>query len=116
MAQHPENETDEQGAVAEEVRDEVRAPKQYAVLLLNDHYTTMEFVIEVLTSIFRHSQDQAQAVMLAVHHSGKGVAGVYRLEIAETKVMQVHERARSRGFPLRCAIEPVEGPAEGGES
>lgn len=100
--------------VVEDTREDVREPREYAVVLHNDDYTTMEFVIEVLTTLFRLSPERATAVMLAVHRAGKGVAGTYRLEIAETKVMQVHALARARSFPLRCSVEPLVG-SKGGD-
>jgi ATP-dependent Clp protease adaptor protein ClpS len=68
----------------------------------------MEFVIEILKRIFHKSEEEAVQVMLKVHQQGKGIAGIYEIEIAETKVNQVHEQARSRGFPLLCSVEPIE--------
>ena len=85
--------------------DEAGLPPRCRVVLLNDHYTTMEFVVEVLEQIFLKPHDQAVAVMLAVHGHGRGVAGVYVRQVAETKCAAVHRRARSEGFPLRCIIE-----------
>jgi ATP-dependent Clp protease adaptor protein ClpS len=76
------------------------------VVLLNDDYTTMEFVVEVLQGIFRRTHAEAMAIMLSVHKNGMGVAGVYVKSIAETKVKQVHELAQSMEFPLRCRLEP----------
>ena len=84
---------------------DVREPRRFKVLLHNDDYTTMEFVVEVLMAIFRKTLPQAQEIMLAVHHSGLGVCGEYTEEVAETKVAQVHTRARAAGFPLRCSME-----------
>ena len=84
---------------------DVREPRKFRVLLHNDDYTTMEFVIEILISVFRKSPDQAMAIMLSVHEKGLGSCGVYTEEIAETKVAQVHDRARKAGFPLRCSME-----------
>ncbi len=95
-------------AVAEAEGDtDVQEPPQYAVVLLNDDYTTMEFVIEVLIRFFHKSKVEANQIMLRVHKEGRGVAGVYSFEIAETKATQVHDYAQSSGFPLRCAVEPV---------
>jgi ATP-dependent Clp protease adaptor protein ClpS len=82
-------------------------PPKYAVLLLNDDYTTMEFVIEVLVRFFHKSSVEAHQIMLKVHKEGRGVAGIYSYEIAETKVSQVYSHAQSSGFPLRCAVEPT---------
>lgn len=84
---------------------DVREPRKFRVLLHNDDYTTMEFVIEVLVRIFRKSPDEAIAIMFCVHEKGLGSCGVYTEEIAETKVAQVHDRARKAGFPLRCSME-----------
>lgn len=84
---------------------DVREPRRYRVLIHNDDYTTMEFVIEVLVSIFRKTPDEATAIMLAVHEKGIGSCGVYPEEIAETKIVQVHTKARKAGFPLRCSME-----------
>jgi ATP-dependent Clp protease adaptor protein ClpS len=80
-------------------------PKQYMVLLLNDDYTSMDFVIEVLMSIFHKSYQEAEKIMLDVHRKDKGVCGVYTYEVAETKVMQVSKLAREQGFPLKAIME-----------
>lgn len=87
-------------------RNEVRRPKRYKVLLHNDHYTSMEFVIMILESIFRKSGTQSVEIMLSVHNTGLGIAGVYPASIAETKVKTVHEAAEKQGFPLKCSMEP----------
>lgn len=87
-------------------KQEVREPPLYKVLLLNDHYTTMEFVILVLETVFRKDPAEAERIMLQVHRGGVGVAGVFTKEIAETKTLVVHQLARQNGFPLRCAVEP----------
>ena len=84
---------------------ELKEPRRARVLLLNDDYTSMEFVVRVLVEIFRKTSHEATTIMLAVHEKGRGECGVYPLEIAETKVGQVHSRARAEGFPLRCVIE-----------
>ena len=80
-------------------------PKMFRVVLHNDHYTTMDFVVEVLVSIFRMPTARAVQVMLDVHRKGVGVCGVYTLDIALTKVNQVHQMARAREFPLKCSYE-----------
>ncbi len=80
-------------------------PKLYKVLLLNDDYTSMDFVVSVLEGIFRKSPAEAVEIMLAVHKQGSGLAGIYPKEIAETKVQAVHTQARNAGYPLRCTIE-----------
>lgn len=84
---------------------DVREPGRFRVLLHNDDYTTMEFVIDVLVDIFHRTADEAADIMLAVHEKGIGSCGVYTEEMAETKVAQVHDRARRAGFPLRCSME-----------
>lgn len=97
------------GDVAVEVeRPSLKEPPRYAVILHNDNYTTMEFVLEVLERFFKKSRTEAYEIMLKVHHEGQGVANIYSRDIAETKVVQVTQAARSQGFPLRCTAEPVE--------
>jgi ATP-dependent Clp protease adaptor protein ClpS len=93
------------GAVKERVKPKKQEPILYKVVLLNDDYTTMEFVVQVLESVFEQSPAQAYRVMMNVHVHGKGIAGVYPWEIAETKVETVTSLAREAGFPLRAAIE-----------
>jgi ATP-dependent Clp protease adaptor protein ClpS len=95
--------TDQQ--VSSEIRDETKEPPMFRVLLHNDDYTTMEFVIEVLIYVFRKSPESAAKIMLNVHQKGIGVCGVYAHEIAETKVDTVHNLARESGYPLRCSME-----------
>ncbi|MEN2993811.1 MAG: ATP-dependent Clp protease adapter ClpS [Thermodesulfovibrio sp.] len=80
-------------------------PDLYRVYLLNDDYTTMDFVVHVLMTIFDKPRVEATAIMLHVHRHGKGLAGIYPKEIAETKVYQVESLARANGFPLKCIIE-----------
>jgi ATP-dependent Clp protease adaptor protein ClpS len=82
-------------------------PELYKVVLLNDHYTTMDFVVEVIRVVFHKTAGEATRIMLDVHKKGKGVVGVYPLDIATTKVRQVEERAREREFPLECVIENI---------
>lgn len=85
----------------------LKEPRKYVVFLHNDDYTTMEFVVEVLTVFFRKSTQEATAIMLQVHEQGRGACGIFTFEIAETKVAQVHEHARSHGFPLKCTMEAL---------
>jgi len=80
-------------------------PKQYKVILLNDDYTSMEFVIDILMTIFHKSYQESEAIMLDVHKKNRGICGVYTYEIAETKVSQVSHLAREQGFPLRAMME-----------
>lgn len=97
---------DSQGSVLSETKQETKEPPLYKVLLHNDDYTTMDFVVHVLVAVFRKSIDDAVRIMLAVHQAGIGVAGVYPAEIAETKIATVHEMAREESFPLKCTMEP----------
>ena len=87
-------------------RTETKRPRLWRVLLLNDDYTPMEFVVMVLERYFRKSAAEAELIMLAVHHKGQGVAGVYTRDIAETKAVQVMDHARREGHPLRVVAEP----------
>ena len=93
--------------VKERVDPKKQDPTQYKVVLLNDDYTTMEFVIHVLENVFQKSPAEAYRVMMAVHLSGKGIAGIYPWEVAETKVETVTTMARGAGFPLRAETEEV---------
>ena len=94
------------GELLERTRQDTKKPELYKVLLLNDDYTTMEFVVEILESVFHKQPAEAFRIMMAVHTQGKGLCGVYPHEVAETKVDTVMERAREQGFPLRAAMEP----------
>ena len=96
----------EQGATATRAQPKLQRPPLFRVLLHNDDFTTMEFVVEVLQSVFHHNEPEAMAIMLHVHHRGVGVAGVYTHEIAETKAAKVHSLAREAGFPLLSTVEP----------
>ena len=93
------------GRVLARTEDQTRLPPRYRVLLHNDDYTTMEFVVAILEGIFGRSPAEAYRIMLHVHMNGVGVCGSYPHEIAETKVALVHERARAEGFPLRASLE-----------
>lgn len=85
----------------------VKRPRPFKVLLHNDHYTTMEFVVWILQTVFHHSEPEAVAIMLHVHQRGVGVAGVYSREVAETRVAKVTHLARQHEFPLKCTMEPA---------
>lgn len=93
------------GVAVQAVRPELKAPKLYQVVLLNDDYTTMDFVVEVLQRFFTLSHDRAMTVMLQVHTQGRGICGVYTREVAETKVEQVIQYSRSHQHPLLCVME-----------
>jgi len=84
---------------------EVDEPPMYKVMLLNDDYTTMDFVVEVLVYVFKKPPEEATLIMLNVHRKGVGVCGTYPYEIAETKVNLVESLARENGFPLKCIME-----------
>nr|WP_320011456.1 ATP-dependent Clp protease adapter ClpS [uncultured Desulfobulbus sp.] len=86
-------------------REAVQEPPLYKVLLHNDDYTTMDFVVMILQTVFQKNTEEATQIMLNVHHQGIGIAGVYTREIAETKVETVHQMAKQHQFPLRCSLE-----------
>jgi len=88
-------------------RDEkkLKEPKNYIVVLLNDNYTTKEFVVEVLKLVFHKNPEEANRIMLNVHHKGRGMVGVYTWDIAYTKANQVHTIAKECEYPLRCVVE-----------
>jgi len=88
-----------------DIGEQTKEPPLYRVLLLNDDYTTMEFVVQVLMTVFSKSVAEATRIMLDVHHRGSGVCGVYPFEVAETKVETVHSLAHQKGYPLRCVME-----------
>ena len=85
---------------------EAEHPRMYKVLLLNDHYTTVDFVIRVLTEIFGKGAAEAYKIMLDVHHKGKGLAGVYTKDVAESKADRTMKLARENGMPFRAEVEP----------
>ena len=87
--------------------EKLKEPGDYAVILLNDDYTTRDFVVEILKLIFHKSHDEATRIMLSVHRRGRGAAGIYTWDIALTKVNQVHDLARQYEYPLRCVLEEV---------
>ena len=95
----------DKGLALEEVRPEIKRPPMYKVVLLNDDFTPMDFVVEVLKVFFGMDHDRATQIMLNVHTRGKGVCGVYTFEIAETKVVQVNEFSRQNEHPLKCSME-----------
>ncbi len=86
-------------------KKDLQEPPLYKVLLHNDDYTTMEFVVMVLETIFDKDTSEATTIMLNIHHQGMGVAGVFSREIGETKVSEVHQTARKNQFPLKCSLE-----------
>ena len=88
-------------------RTKLKQPKMYRVILFNDDYTSMEFVVEILIAIFSKPAAEATKIMLDVHKKGTGVCGVYTFDIAITKVNQVHKQAKLNDFPLRCGYEEI---------
>jgi ATP-dependent Clp protease adaptor protein ClpS len=93
------------GAVKERVQRETKEPALYSVVLLNDDYTPMQFVVDVLEALFQKSPAEAYRIMMQVHLNGRGVAGIYPWEVAETKVDTLTSCAREAGHPLRATIE-----------
>ncbi|MDR1838284.1 MAG: ATP-dependent Clp protease adaptor ClpS [Treponema sp.] len=87
--------------------EKTKEPEEFRVILLNDHYTSMDFVVEVLMVIFHKAIEDATRIMLDVHRKGKGIVGVYTWDIATTKTEQVHAAAKANEFPLRCIVEPA---------
>lgn len=102
MSEHKQQ---REGLVITKDEIETREPRLYKVLLHNDDYTTMEFVISILETVFQKSTPDATKIMLNVHHEGVGVAGIYTKEICETKIAVVHQLAKKNEFPLRCTME-----------
>jgi len=106
MSDPSRHDSDRKGELAlEEARPKVEKPPLYKVVLLNDDYTPMEFVVDVLKRFFGLAHEKATQVMLNVHTRGRGVAGVYTFEIAETKVILVNDYAREHEHPLQCTLE-----------
>ena len=104
-----EKEDSSGGLALQESKPELKRPPLFKVVLINDDYTPMEFVVEVLEVFFRMNREQATHVMLTVHTQGKGVCGIFTRDIAETKAAQVNKYARENEHPLLCEIEALEG-------
>ena len=98
----------EQSQLRERQRTDIREPRRYKVIIYNDDFTTMEFVVMVLKQVFLKSDEEAQALMLQVHHSDKAVVGIYSYDIAVSKVRKATNMAREKGYPLRLTFEPEE--------
>ena len=101
----PEWEDDFENSVITESEQQVKKPPLYKVLLHNDDYTTMEFVIFILQFVFRHTPEDAHRIMWNVHRQGIGIAGVYTYEVAESKISKVEDLAREYEYPLLCTME-----------
>ena len=102
----PDRDDDEGDLAVAPAKPKTKRPPLYRVVLLNDDYTPMEFVIEVLEHFFSMNREKATQVMLAVHTQGKGVCGIYTRDVAETKAELVNQAARDNGHPLLCEVEP----------
>jgi ATP-dependent Clp protease adaptor protein ClpS len=102
-----EQENSSGSVVVERQSSQTKPPPMYQVILLNDDFTPMEFVVLVLQKFFRKGHEEAMQIMLTVHHEGRGVCGVYPKDLAATRIEQVLQFARSRQHPLQCVMEPV---------
>ena len=98
----------EQSQIKERQRTNLKEPQRYKVIIYNDDFTTMEFVVLVLTQVFFKSEEDANALMLKVHHSDKAVVGIYTYDIAISKARKATNMAREQGYPLRLTVEPCE--------
>ena len=107
MSERPRENGTGTGLVVEEAKPRLQSPPLYKVVMINDDFTPMEFVVQVLQTFFHHSREKAVQIMLQVHQSGRGVAGIYPAEIAETKVAQVNAFARKNQHPLLTVMEKV---------
>ena len=96
----------EQSGVRERQRIDLREPRRYKVTIFNDDFTTMEFVVMILKTVFFKSETEAEALMLQVHHSDKAVVGIYSYDVATSKVRKATNMAREQGYPLRLTVEP----------
>lgn len=103
----------EQSQLRERQRTNLKEPRRYMVVIYNDDFTTMEFVVIILVQIFLKSQEEAEALMLQVHHSDKAVVGIYSYDIAVSKARKATSMAREQGYPLRLTVEPLESINEG---
>jgi ATP-dependent Clp protease adaptor protein ClpS len=98
---------DDDTVLLEHAKPKLKKPPMYKVVLINDDYTPMEFVVHILEAIFNHSREKATQIMLNVHKQGKGVCGIYTKDIAETKVVQVNNYSRENKHPLLCDLEEI---------
>ena len=107
MSNHDDDYEFNDDLAVEEVKPKLKPPKQYKVILNNDDYTPMEFVIQILMTFFAMDHAKATRVMMSVHTKGKGICGTFSYEIAETKVDQVNEYSKINQHPLLCSMEEV---------
>lgn len=91
--------------IDEKIKQKIQEPKRWKVVLLNDDTTPMDFVVGILTEIFKHSQETAKDITLEIHNNGSGIAGIYSFEIAEVKAVEATQLARANGFPLQIKME-----------
>ena len=96
----------EQTGIRERQRTDLREPRRYKVIIYNDDFTTMDFVVRILMQVFFKSEAEAETLMLQVHHGGKAVVGIYSYDVATSKVRKATDMARESGFPLRLTVEP----------
>lgn len=96
----------EQSSVRERQRTDLREPRRYKVIIHNDDFTTMDFVVMVLMTVFHKSQAEAEQLMLQVHHSDQAVVGIYSYDVAQSKIQRATMMAREKGFPLRLTCQP----------
>ena len=108
MSDDPRKIYEDEGDVATDERKRTKKPKQWKVVLHNDNYTTMEFVVLILMKFFHKAEPEATHIMLTVHHKGSGIAGIYSKDVAETKVHQVTKFAQEHGMPLKLTTEPAD--------
>lgn len=97
--------TDLEIKIDEKIKQEIHEPKKFKVIMINDDHTPMEWVINILTTIFKHSNETAEKITLQIHNEGSEVVGVYAYEIAEQKTVEVTTASRERGFPLQLKLE-----------
>ena len=103
--ENPETNTDHKTRVCDKTKEQITTPALFKVLMHNDDYTTMEFVVEVLQEVFRKPATEAEKIMLTIHFQGVGNCGTFPHAIAETKASRARLKARKAGFPLRCTLE-----------
>lgn len=114
MSQHPDSsDPDDEHGVGVVEKPRTKRPRRYQVVLHNDDYTTMEFVVDILVHFFHKNVAQAQHIMLHVHHKGFGVVDTFTRDVAETKADEVMKMAREAGHPLRCTAEPESQDSDG---
>lgn len=105
MPKYPDPDSKYDGEIKLDPDTVLQEPKMYRVILHNDHYTTMDFVVEILIVVFHKAAAEATKIMLDVHKKGAGICGVYTYDIASTKVSLVHNMAKRREYPLKCSLE-----------